>query len=349
MRTPQTNGVSAEPKGTKRPALSVTKASDTKRSRVADGTSRPSAPKPKAKAKPKPKAKTPVSKTKTKAALPDSDSDSSASSSSSGDDDDSVEADSSNDEKPPRKECPVAESAVGSALPPSDPIQDVLGDENKMLSDTAMDALLGLILNMPSALKEKIVVFSSVQLQAVLSAHCNQRDDLTRENVHTKLGTTREIVDAAELVVSIVHGPTTEYQASGIRAYANRDVVNYHWSMVVYARASNQAFHYDSKYPLNDERSVEVLRVLHDLGVIPDDADSVSSPVFFPVQEDNWECGFFVLVTILIMSQKLNPEPLTRGDVEQYAPFFSTIGDGAAALFKQRLSEIVVSSRYTKR
>jgi hypothetical protein len=120
--------------------------------------------------------------------------------------------------------------------------------------------------------------------------------------------------------------------------------VNFHWSVLVYSRANNMAYHYDSNFPMNMERCVEVHGVLRATGVLPKDAYEVANPAFFPRQKEMWECGYYVLIALLIISDNAQPTPLSDIDIDTYHLIFNTIHNEKECLIRDRLRSMLLYS-----
>jgi hypothetical protein len=285
--------------------------------------------------------------------------------------------------RPRRRPAPPPPTSVVPAsprrLPPPPPVPayaavlDILNSPHGQLNDEVFDTFVPLILAQCSddvagtrrelEARRDMLVFTPLRLQAVLSDYYHRR--LTNsDTVFTKLGTTREAVAAASLLVAIVHGPMTEEHATSLRLYGQArgdsasasaadgddddalpsSASNFHWSVVVYSRKLNMAYHYDSNHPMNRDRCIEVLGVLQKSGVLPPDASDVATPAFFPTQKKYWECGYYVLTALIIMADNSSPEPLTESDIAVYHHFFSTIHHAKGCLIKDRLRAMLVYS-----
>lgn len=287
-----------------------------------------------------------------------------------------------------RRVSPTLVATPGQPPPPPPPpptqaqplyagVLDIINSAHRQLNDEVFDTFVPLILSQHSdddgVARERrdIVVFTPLRLQTVLSDYYRRRHTsyTSADTVFAKLGTTREAVAAASLLVAIIHGPMTEEHVANWRLYdqgrrrggadsasASADATasssadsrsptsNYHWSVVVYSRKLNMAYHYDSNHPLNKDRCLEVLGVLQKMGVLPPNASEVATPAFFPSQKKFWECGYYVLTALVIMADNPHPDPLTENDIVTYHHFFNTIHHENGCLIKDRLRTMLLYS-----
>lgn len=241
----------------------------------------------------------------------------------------------------------AAQAAVAEVKTPLDIAKDVLTTPNRMVNDATFEALIPLMLKsarINTGAGRSMVVLHPTMLQAVLSAWYNAKDSVTKENVYTKLGTTQQAIEAADLIVSVLHGPHTENLAKTQRMYGDGTTPNYHWSIVAYSPEHNHAYHYDSKHPMNEDRCVEVLGVLRGYGVLPERAHHMSAPAFFPQQSptDAWTCGYFALAAVHIMANKSPVRPITEDDIIEYRLHFETMGSATGSYIRQQLSALAL-------
>lgn len=267
----------------------------------------------------------------------------------------------------PKKAIPKA--AVGNAVVTVEgvedqtraptPAVDIVNQPRRRLTDSAIDELVPLILRneRPSTSGSsggeddgKVVVISPLKLQAVLSRFAHRRASVTTDNVYKLLGLTREKVENAEVIAVVLHGPHTESERAARLKYEGERTDNYHWSVACWFRSlGSEVFHYDSRYPLNDKRCAEVLGVLRSLGVFPTEVSSYVLPDFFPQQEDEWECGYEVLIALTIIASSPTPSPVSEADVDtSYRPFFSTLNaaGGTDSIFIKRMRELLAREKY---
>ena len=194
----------------------------------------------------------------------------------------------------------------------------------------------------------KVLVISSINLQAVLSRFFH-KNGVTEDNVHTLLGVTKQQVDKADAVIAVVHGPHSEEVRSARLRYDGTVSDNYHWSLMCWFRSvPHTCFHYDSLRMLSDRRCDEVVSMLRRFDVVPNSVVSVTFPDFFPEQEQEWECGYEMLVALTIIAGKPKPAPITEDDVQcVYKTFFETLAaGGVAAPFLRRLRELLTREKY---
>lgn len=293
----------------------------------------------------------------------ESDSDDSDSDSESSDSDESVS--SSSDSEMADAPAPKAATAPKPATPKkpapdtrtSTPAAEIIKSPRRRLTASAIDELVPLILRneRPSAGGSaggeddgKVVVISSLKLQAVLARFTHKRAEVTSDNVHKLLGLTRKQTDNAEVIAVVLHGPTTENERVARLKYEGECADNYHWSLACWFRSlGDEIFHYDSSYPLNDKRCGEVLGVLRSLGVLPTSVSSYVVPEFFPLQEYEWECGYKVLIALTIIASSPAPAPVSEADVNtSYRPFFTTLNAGTDAIFIKRMHELLTREKY---
>lgn len=225
----------------------------------------------------------------------------------------------------------------------------------RMLTSDAMDMLIPLILKdalgrTEASTSSSIVVISSQNMQAVLSRYCFSKSadtQVTSENVYSLLGTTRAAVEGAKVVVMMVHGPRRERDRRTALRWGH-PAENFHWSIACWFPGLGDAYHYDSHNRMNWDRCGEdIFGTLRKLGVLPETLDTFWMPSFFPQQTGEWECGYFALIALAIICQKVTPEPLTDHDTETtYAPWFETLDAGGDAAFRRRLLALVAREKY---
>ena len=276
-----------------------------------------------------------------------SDSDSESESSSSGGD---------TEVAPASVRSPPSSSGMDTPARSPTPVADILRQPKRRLTDDAIDELVPLILRNERPAQSgaaddgKVVVVSSLKMQAVMQRFASNRGDVTPDNVHKLLGLTRQQIENADVVAVVVHGPHTESEARARLKYGDEPTQNYHWSLACWFRSlKNEVFHYDSCYPINDKRCAEVLGVLRTLGVLPADVHSYVLPDFFPQQEEEWECGYEALIALTILSSSPTPAPITENDVDtSFRSFFATLNaDGSnGSLFIKRLRELLAREQY---
>lgn len=251
------------------------------------------------------------------------------------------ESSGSDDEEEEEEEA----EAEASADTPTESAAIVLNQARRQLTDGVIDELVPLILKNKD---QRVVLISSVNAQTVLSRFYHKKN-INRDNVCTLLNVTRERLDAAECIAVVVHGPHTEDALSAHRIYSNTEKENYHWSLVAWFKSSpNKCFHYDSLPRTNDRRCREVVSVFRRLGVFPETTDKVSVPDFYPEQDEEWECGYNVLIALTIISEKTVAGPIRDDDVHQtYRPFFTTLARGGPqAPFVRRLRQLLAREQY---
>ncbi len=271
---------------------------------------------------------------------------------SSSDSDDS--SSSSEDDTPIKPKASTPKPAVAKKVDRS--ANFVLNQPKRLMTSDAIDELVPLILRneRPSGSVDgeddgKVVVISSINLQAVLSRVMRGADTVDSDNVYKLLGVTREKIDNAEAVVVILHGPHTEAERSARLKYEGSAAENFHWSLVCWFRSvPNEAFHYESRYPLNDARCSEVLGMLRSLGVFPKVLSNYFLPEYFPQQKEEWECGYEVLIALTIIASRNVPVPIRESDVDtSYLTFFATLNtDGIDGAFMRRMREFLAREKY---
>jgi hypothetical protein len=216
---------------------------------------------------------------------------------------------------------------------------DILHQPRRQMTDSAIDELVPLILKNES----------SVNAQVVLSRYFHKKG-VNEANVCTLLGVTREQIDGADCIAVVTHGPHTEEIRTARLIYDNSSIDNYHWSLVCWFRSvPSTCFHYDSMPKVNDRRCREVVSVFRRLGVFPKDVNGITVPDFFPEQEQEWECGYELLVALSIIAGKRTAiAPITDDDVQiTYDTFFSTLATGGLqATFLRRLRELLARENY---
>jgi hypothetical protein len=257
----------------------------------------------------------------------------------------SSESDSSDDEE----ESSSSSSDDDAKSPNGATASDILHQPRRQMTDRAIDELVPLILKNENVAEDKLLVISSVNAQAVLSRYFHKKE-VDETNVYTLLGVTRERVDNADCIAVVTHGPHTEEVRTARLMYDNSSVDNYHWSLVCWFRsAPSTCFHYDSMPKVNDRRCREVVSVFRRLGVFPKSITSVTVPDFFPEQEQEWECGYELLIALTIIAGKRAAiAAITDDDVEiTYRPFFSSLATGGVqAPFLRRLRELLAREKY---
>lgn len=221
----------------------------------------------------------------------------------------------------------------------------ILRTPGERVNDDVFSELVPLILNAGridrGAPNRSIVVIDSMRLQPVLTAWYRRQTSVTTANVHTKLGTTRDEVEKAKLVLFIVHGPFTERIAEGARLYSEDGEMprNQHWSLIAWSPTDKHAYHYDSAGTINYDRCAEILGVLRKYRVIPEDTLDFSNPEYFPQQQpdDAWTCGYYVLAAINIIARKVDITPLTQDDISSYWSHFETMSNPRSSTFRSYL------------
>ena len=250
----------------------------------------------------------------------------------------------------------AAAAAAADVVPPVT-THAVVNTPMRELTASALDELIPMIITSTrtddddAGVEEgrNILYLSSMTIQPMLTAYCKRETSrFTHANVCKRLGTTQREVADADLIVMMIHGPMTEYDAAARRKWGGDPPNNYHWSVVVYSPGQKQAYHYDSKFPLNADRASEVLGVLKHHNVFATDAHVVSAPSFFPQQEGLWECGFYALIAIFIIAQKARAEPITQADVEAYSSYFNTIASNTNnSAIKTMLNGLLAAKAYS--
>ena len=176
---------------------------------------------------------------------------------------------------------------------------------------------------------DRVAYVSSINLQLLLSkAFRGAYDDIgcdddRSEQVLKDLG----IASAKRkwsVLVAIIHGPHTERKrASFVYGKNGADVSgveNTHWSLLVWFKEQNEAFHYDS-LPANNNtaRCGEVISALHLYGVIPERVSDFIAPQFTHRQREGWECGYYALLFLRVIQEKASrgePMPISKQDME---------------------------------
>ncbi len=246
---------------------------------------------------------------------------------------------------------PDADSAASSS-PNTNSAAYILTRPKMQLTDAAVDELIPLIVanERGSTDDGRVVVISSKNMQAVLARYHFRTADVTTDNVYKLLGTTRERMEAADVVMFVVHGPHTEEQRSAHKRYSGSELTNYHWTLACWFPKLGSAFHYDSCHRMNAMRcGTDVFGTMRKVGVLPSALQSYTQPEFFPGQEDVWECGYFLLIAVTIMCAKPAPEPITEYDVDtQYDLWFGTLSNWAHSAFVRRLTDLVTRAKYAR-
>lgn len=246
---------------------------------------------------------------------------------------------------------PNADSAASSSSNTSSAAY-ILTRPKMQMTDAAVDELIPLIVanERGSTDDGRVVVISSKNMQAVLARYHFRTADVTTDNVYKLLGTTRERMEAADVVMFVVHGPHTEEQRSAHKRYSGGDLTNYHWTLACWFPKLGSAFHYDSCHRMNAMRcGTDVFGTMRKVGVLPSELQSYTQPEFFPGQEDVWECGYFLLIAVTIMCAKPAPEPITEYDVDtQYDLWFGTLSNWEHSAFVRRLTDLVTRAKYAR-
>ena len=138
-------------------------------------------------------------------------------------------------------------------------------------------------------------------------------------------------IDKVDAVIAIVHGPCCEEELSSLYTDTQRQTTNPndHWSMMLWCRegeAEGTAFHYDSLGHFNRERCLETVRVLRKYGILPKSLNGVYRPKFVPEQKGSWECGYFVLLYLYLITRTANTvNPLTEEVVGKNKELIQTL------------------------
>ncbi len=141
--------------------------------------------------------------------------------------------------------------------------------------------------------KGKIVWISSLALTAALAASRNE--DASQEDVKRKIGFKR---------------------GSGLRPQ-DCDVIlgsvysDSHWSLLalyIGEEGFGKAYHYDSIKGHNEDKVLKIVQVLSRAGVLNKSVELVT-PKDFPQQENEYECGHVVLMTVGTIASKYSRLP----------------------------------------
>jgi hypothetical protein len=96
-----------------------------------------------------------------------------------------------------------------------------------------------------------------------------------------------------------------------------------HWSLVFYCKDPHYIFHYDSMQSMNARLAEEVVAMYKKKGIIREDIKLIEV-VFSPQQEDVWECGYYMILILMIIMQKQEPlKPLNKNDSNEYKHLFN--------------------------
>ncbi len=176
------------------------------------------------------------------------------------------------------------------------------------LNDEALDAAITCVM-LPS-LSPGVLYVSPINLQVVLNKDFNGHYDRLGEAV--RADQVRKDLNIAswlangerpQMIAVVVHGPDTEYQRwqygrNGIDALCAND----HWSLLCWFRSTGKVYHYDTVPDCNERRAAETVRLLRKYAVLPADVQHVHAPRFVPAQRGGWECGYYVLLFLAMIT-----------------------------------------------
>lgn len=261
-------------------------------------------------------------------------------------------------QKPPSRKktrtASPAESANGSTPnaeheDPAWTAAQILRTESRHMNDVGLMYLADRIVDGAGA-KGRVLVVSSVNIGAILSRWYAGNLNLEKVDIFKMLGVTREAVATAEAIVAVVHGPCTTEELIACEAYGEPRT-NDHWSALCYFKGLSDMYHYDSAGAMNQNRALEIAGLLIKAGVIDKDVrvqGRVMVPEFFPTQTTSWECGYFVLLAIKIISEKSPAHCITARDVDHdYGLHVQHMHRGPSGLFTGMLLRLLSESMYT--
>ncbi len=186
---------------------------------------------------------------------------------------------------------------------------------------------------------ERVAYVSSINLQLFLSKAFRRAYDEIADDAER---TERALKDLGiangdrtwSVLAAIVHGPHTESERASSPYVRNCEdapgLENTHWSLFVWFKDRNRAFHYDSlSANINDARCGEVVSALHLHGIIPGRVSKFITPQFVPRQREGWECGYYALFFLRVVQEKASRgkvAPISRDDLETtYRSWVDTI------------------------
>jgi hypothetical protein len=253
---------------------------------------------------------------------------------------------------PPAREEPTPEEEVAKPEVPS--AIDFLQGKFRQLNESAIDELAGAII-VDTEKVGKVLFISSLNIQALLSRYYYKTASI---GDHAEALRVLHLSDAdiasADAIVAVVHGPHTEQAREGA-LYDDDDgddgqqaaLQNMHWSLMCWFKGGHRIYHYDSLFPLNQDRCEEVVAVLAKFGIFPDGQRMFAVPDFMPKQKKVWECGYYVLLFLKIVCDKAAASPAQGDDVhESYRWFIMNMHQGPDGPFQQHLMALLDRGLY---
>ena len=137
-----------------------------------------------------------------------------------------------------------------------------------------------------------------------------------------------------KMMAIFVHGPHSQKELDMYNVVNAMDgcsnVVNNHWSLLVHLKEPGIFYHFDSLLGLNDSVATDTVNFLVDYGIVNYTDRVTSTPLYFPQQISDWECGYYSLLA-LSMITKTTPfsiQPIRKHHMEhckgdKVDPFFS--------------------------
>lgn len=105
----------------------------------------------------------------------------------------------------------------------------------------------------------------------------------------------RKFFDSLDILIILINsGP---YDGSNISS---------HWSVMSYFVKTKKIYIYDSMGQTNLTKSMKFILKLERLGII-EESTELLIPKFFPSQQSNWECGYYVMQVIKMIVETKSP------------------------------------------
>ncbi len=194
---------------------------------------------------------------------------------------------------------------------------EVLKQDNIQLNDRHIDQIIQTSI---LAKSERILYISSINIQAALQKNFNgvyseiKENKKRREQVYKDLGIMKGFnMDSKIAIIVVIHGPMTEnenFKKNNVyndsESENDKDETqllnkNDHWSLFCWISNEIRGFHYDSLNGYNSNRCGEVVCLFKKYKLIPKMINEFTIPNFMPIQEEFWECGYYVLLFFFIL------------------------------------------------
>jgi len=125
------------------------------------------------------------------------------------------------------------------------------------------------------------------------------RNEISRLFFHKELNVMEEEYD---LYVFIIHSSLLNPNREG------------HWAILLFCCDDENFYYYDSIPHYCYKEALYVINILLDFGFTISNQCNVIIPNFFPKQMDNWECGYFVIVTSYLICTFSHP--LSKAEIQ---------------------------------